>query len=121
MASTARAAWSWLGAATPTKSPSLTTTTRSIASALLVSTETKVASKEDGRSTFPYNMSGSLTSEAKRCRPVTKARPSTFAAERAGNGPMPRGGNERGIADRLRERLALRELTERNRAILCWI
>ena len=67
-----------LGAATPTKSPSRTTITSSIALAALASSAVSFAPNDGGRSTLPCHMPGRRTSEAYLCSPVTNERPSTF-------------------------------------------
>src|SRR5262249_44143598 len=81
IAASAREARSSLGAATPTKSPSRTTTTSGIALAAERSTEASVARYVGDRSTLPCHMPGSRMSEAFGGPPVTNERPSTFASE----------------------------------------
>ncbi len=64
IASSALSAACWVGAATPTKSPSRATTTPGIAAASVVFTLTSFALKPAGRSTRPKSMPGRLMSEA---------------------------------------------------------
>src|SRR6266545_3301241 len=81
MASRARAAWSALGAVTPTKSPSLTTVTPGRAAAGPASADPRVAPVAGGRSTLPWSIPSRLMSETNRWRPVTSSRPFTFGIE----------------------------------------